>query len=156
MPEFMDQYQPIVEKLLTELRVKARDRDDVRQECYLLLLENKPESEELAREICKRRINTFQVTQQREKVRARKGKKDFAEPRAEIPGVNGTGITDEQLSDALVKIPVYDEYQVIHSIFVDGKTEEKTARDLGLTRNQVRGRKEKGIEFLKKYFKENL
>ena len=156
MSDFMDTYQPIVKKMLTELRVKRRDRDDIEQECYLCLLEAADLNEGTAQEICKRRINSYQVAQQREKVRGRKGKKDYAEPRAEILGMNGTGVTDEQLGEALVKIPVYDQYQVIHSIFVDGKTEEKTAQDLGLTRNEVRGRKQKGIEFLRKYFQENV
>lgn len=155
-------YEKTINELLSKFKIPRQDRDDAKQECFLHLMLNTDallsaqNDRAFAEVLCKNRILDIMRGNKR-------GIKteSLDDPRSrqhaeKISGLLGLGITDEQLQEAVVKIPEYDQYQVIHSVYIEGKTEEQTAKDLKMTRRQVQHRKEKGIAAVKKYFQENV
>lgn len=160
-------YEKTINELLSRFKIPRQDRDDAKQECFLHLMlntgallsaQNDPAQNDraFAEVLCKNRI--LDIMRGNKRVIKTESLDD---PRSrqhaeKISGLLDLGITDEQLQEAVVKIPEYDQYQVIHSVYIEGKTEERTAKDLKMTRRQVQHRKEKGIAAVKKYFQENV
>jgi RNA polymerase sigma factor (sigma-70 family) len=155
-------YEKTINELLSKFKIPRQDRDDAKQECFLHLMLNTDalssaqNDRDFAEVLCKNRILDIMRGNKR-------GIKteSLDDPRSrqhaeKISGLLDLGITDEQLQEAVIKIPKYDQYQVIHSVYIEGKTEEQTAKDLKMTRRQVSFRKEKGIAAVKKYFQENV
>ena len=155
-------YKQTIDRLLSRLKVPRQDWDDVRQECYIYLFERAESLEKAengfgyAEVLCRNRIFDIMRENKKEVITDSLDDPRYKQKSFRTDGLLGLGISEEQLQEAVREIPIYDQYQVIHSIFIEGKTEEQSAKDLGLSRRQVQGRKEKGILAVKKYFEENV
>ena len=148
-------YEPAIKKLMDLSRVRPAQREDMLQECYLALLEKlETEDEEQAILISSRRISELRSRESRRAKIART--ESLSDPRtahkaAKVQMRLGAEIPEEKVDDAVRSLP-YDIYQVIYSLFVEGRTQEQTAADLKLSRKMVRTRSEQGIKMLKKIF----
>src|ERR1017187_5317936 len=152
-------YKSVIQNMMARLKVPPHQREDTMQECYVALLEQMKEgdTEGFAAAVCKGTI----VKLWREENQTRTEKPalkidSLSDPRtahkaAKIGLPFKAEVTDEKLNEAICSLP-FAEYQVIYNLFIEGRTQEQTAGDLKMTRNQVRNRLEHGIAELKKYF----
>jgi RNA polymerase sigma factor (sigma-70 family) len=151
-------YEKIIKEVLKELRVRSHQKEDFSQECYVALVENldkldsiyPDEQIKLAATICRRCIMN----------KYRKEGKEVQTDSLSLPRVNNKaskisipdfGITEDQLQDAVRLLP-YDDYKIVHSLYVEGKTIAETAKDYEITIDAVRYRAKRGIMSLKKFF----
>ena len=161
------EYKPVILKVLAKLKVRKDRREDMLQECYLALVEKKDQladpsikspSAYVAR-VCRNRVVDIWW------------KENQADRDHELPSIRFDSLsdpktahkaskiglpspdraTDEELQDAILSLPL-DQYRVIYNIFFEGKSQEQTAEDLGLTRKRVRSIMERGVRNLKAYF----
>jgi RNA polymerase sigma factor (sigma-70 family) len=149
-------FKPVIENVMTVMKVKKHQREDVSQECYIALLqaswpEDVRSENSFAAAICRAQVVDIYRAQGRTiPADSLDDPRNYSKAvKIEIP--DGNSVTEHQLNEAVCDLP-YEDYQVIHDIFYEGHTEEKTADDLGLTRNAVRHRKNRGIQQLKKHF----
>lgn len=149
-------FKPVVDDLMRKFRISKDKRDDLSQECYVALLETKfPEDvrdeNNYAATICRNRlIDIFRKQNITVTPQSLDDPRNYSKAtKIEQPG--GSGVTEHQLNEAVCDLP-YEDYQVVHSLYYEGNTEEKTATDLGLTRKTIRYRKQRGIEQLKEHF----
>jgi len=164
-------YKQVIKDVLSQLGIKRDQREDMTQECYVALLEK---AQHLERSVSGGHDKKYATAICRHKIHALWGRGQHPYRSKEKPGpridslsdpkilhlveksvFKEEGVTEEQLQDAILSL-AYEDYSVIYSVYVEGKTEVKTGEDLGLTRRQVQFRKERGVEALKKYFEENI
>lgn len=151
-------YDRVIKNVLSNLKVKEPHRSDMSQECYLSLLSNQskleaaePDDDKLAFAICKRRI-LYLWREQNKQIRTDSMTDPRVLHRALNVSIPDLGVTEEQLYSAIYELEDLDEFRVVYNIFIDGKTEEQTASELGMSRWVVQRRKAKGIQNLQKYF----
>ena len=157
-------YKTVVKNMLINMKVPQRNREDMEQECYIALLEKMKEGDpdRHAATICRSTI--IDIWRKENYVNSREAPTERPNLRFESlsdPGVErkamkigfpeGPEVTDEKMDEAIRSLP-YQEYQIIYSLFVEGKTQQSTMKELGLSRRQLENRKKQGIEKLKKYF----
>lgn len=151
-------FNSVINKVVSDFRQIKGPREDLVQECYLALLEsdwpeNIKDEDKLAESICRTKLN---LLQRRDNLNSKGSLVDsLDDPRVfnkaiRIPENQGL-TTERQLNDAVCDLP-YNEYQVVHGIFYEGQTEEKTASDLSISRTTVQRRKQRGIDKLKQHF----
>jgi RNA polymerase sigma factor (sigma-70 family) len=161
----LTKYEPVIKRVLAEMKVKRDQKEDLAQECRLALLtQAKPlseahNSEAFAATICRHRLIDIW---RHENQAGNEGQipdvkfLSLSDPKvsskvSKISALVLPTITDTQLYLAIAELP--DQMRdVIGSLFVSGNTEEKTAENLGLTRQRVRTLKSKGIQSLKERF----
>lgn len=158
MDEFPVQYLTTIKQALSKNRAKEQQKDDIIQQCYLELLQNQQEiqnaeePEEKVKEICQS-VASYMVQAERG---SRRKHDSLSDPRAQHKAdkirIPKTLLVDEPLYQAISSLENLSEYRVIYSIYAEGKTEEETASDLGLSRQNVRSLKKRGVNNLKKYF----
>jgi RNA polymerase sigma factor (sigma-70 family) len=156
-------YESVIRDTMAKFKINRGQREDTRQECYLALLESTDKLDSLpegadvtyAMTICRNRIIDL-WNLDKKKIQA----ESLDDPRnldraSRIFSVPGMVVSDEQLEDAVHTLD-FPDYQVIYSVYFEGKTEAFTAKELGLTKGTVNHRKERGVQALKKYFEENV
>jgi RNA polymerase sigma factor (sigma-70 family) len=166
-------YAPVISKILTKLKVKKQDREDLTQECYLALLEKHKHlvrgielgtENSFATSICRSRVTDIwrRDHQDRGQYKTKAGVRfdslsdprvyrkaaKVIEPIAELDSEIDSG----ELEAAILSLP-FDEFRVIYEVFVEGKTQASVAQELGISIRTVGTRQQKGISGLKKYFK---
>jgi RNA polymerase sigma factor (sigma-70 family) len=164
-------YQPAITETLKKLRVPKGQRDDLTQECWLALLKRQPDLEasddpNLASVICWRAVQDVRKAARMETKTGedtKAGLLSLSDPRTKYKAesVRDSFSVDDldrfvdagKLDAALATLPP-EERRVLHDIFFEGWTLDKVAEENGLTKPQVRWRKQQGIKKLKKYFKE--
>jgi RNA polymerase sigma factor (sigma-70 family) len=146
-------YKQTIQKLISWMKIPKDQREDMEQECYLHLLTalKGDEREPYVFQTCK---NVIREKQRGGKTRIRL--ESMSDPQTakkasqvRIPELDS--ISEEQLYEGIYALPL-EESRVIYNLFVDGKTQEETAADLGLTRERVRTIQKRAIKTLKKYF----
>lgn len=145
-------FKHVVESVVSSFKQIKGPKEDLVQECYLALLEVEwPETneEKFAEKTCRARLNQIQSKSRTPITDSLDDPRTFSRV-ARIPETGGL-VTEHQLNEAVCDLP-YEEYQVIHGVFYEGQTEEKTAHDLSITKRAVQWRKQKGIRKLKKHF----
>ena len=163
-------YKPVIKKVLAELKVPHNQREDMSQECYIALIEKSAhlqkgielgEENKYAAQICRSRvINLWRRNQHPYKTEDNLGPRlvSLSIPQirnqAERIAVQTPDVTDEQLQEAILSLP-FDEYRVVYSVYVDGKSQRETSNDFGISRRQVANLLERGVQNLKKYFEVN-
>jgi RNA polymerase sigma factor (sigma-70 family) len=161
------EYRPVIMKVLAKLKVRKDRREDMLQECYLALVEK---TDQLADPNIKS-LPAYVARVCRNRVVDVWWKENQADRDHELPSIRFDSLsepkvahraakiglpapdraTDEELQEAILSLPL-DQYRVIYNIFIEGKSQEQTADDLGLTRRGVRTILERGIKNLKLYF----
>ena len=156
-------YEPVITKILSRLKAKRDQKEDLIQECYLALLERQSElggSDDLdkAATICRTRAKEVRRARNQHDVKKENRIKhvsaddpNIARQLAKIAARDEGEISELELHEAISALDV-KEQTVINALFVDGLTRQKAAEKLGLTEDAVRWGKKKGIEALKKYF----
>ena len=165
-------YKPVIDRVLAKLRVKPGQKEDMVQECYVALLEKikhiehgleTSRDEELATTICwSRVVDVWRKENQshpnhKEKIEVRIS--SLSDPRIYQKAIKvispevgeNREVTTWELEDALLKLP-FEDYRVLHELYAEDKTLEATSTTLGLTVDQVRVRKDRGVKALRKYF----
>ena len=165
-------YAPVISGVLTKLKVKKQDREDLTQECYLALLEKRRHLERgielgtensFAASICRSKITDVWRREHQErgqyKTKAGVHFDSLSDPRVYrraakigIPEIDDDPeVEPERMEAAVLSLP-FEEFRVIYELFVEGKGQDKVASELGISPRTVRNRKTKGILGLKKYF----
>ena len=162
-------YEPVVQRMLSGMNVKRAQKEDFAQNCYVALLENSDiligeYDEETAELICKTSINKSMTESEEDRFtgrfrgigRSRQRIESMDDPKiwsrvAKIAAPETEGITESELQEAINQLSD-EERHVILSLYVVGRTLEKTGDELGMTIKQVRVRQQHGIRNLKKYF----
>ncbi len=153
------QYQPVIEKTLSTMRVKHGQKQDMIQECYVALLEHKGElNNDLVASLCRTRARSLLIAQQQLKTpkedRVRFVSADnpsIAKHLLKIGIVNEGETSESELYSAIESLPDEDR-QVIKERFIEGLTQRQTCDKLNLTVEAVKWRQKRGIAALKKYF----
>ncbi len=165
-------YAPVISGVLTKMKVKKEDREDLTQECYLALLEKHKHlirgielgtENSFATSICRSRITDVwrRDHQNRGQYKTKVGVRfdSLSDPRvyhkaakviAPVAGTDEDAASGE-LENAILSLG-FDEFRVIYEVFVEGKTQPTVAQELGISVRTVATRQKKGIEGLKKYF----
>jgi len=156
------QYKPVIQQTLVKMKVPRNQREDMTQECYMALLQKiKPEDTEgYVAAIC--RSTVADVWKKENQTRASYVEKpnihfdSLSDPRtahkaSKVMAPESTDVPDEVLYPAIDELPD-EERNVIYRLFIEGKTQEQTGEELGLTRSVVRTRSQRGIDMLKKIF----
>lgn len=167
-------YKPVIDKVLAKLKVKSGQKEDMTQECYIALLERQKHlehgieigrGEAYATSICTSRIwdiwKKDNQSRTGHKVRPHLRFDSLSDPRAHRRASKVAAITQENtpqedkmlayLDDAILTLP-FEVYQVIHQIFILGKTQVQAAESLGISERTVRTRSHRGVSQLRKYF----
>lgn len=154
-------YTGVINDVISQIKVKGPQREDMKQECYVALIEAEikilasGEDPSYIATICRNKImDVYRADGRKIKTES------LDEPRhmskaTKIEGVTGSGVTDEQLNLALQGLD-NEAYKVICLIYIEGKTEQQAGETLGLTKGVVNRRKQNAIRDLKKYFEENV
>lgn len=164
-------YQKIIRKILSDLKVKTNDRQDMEQECYMALIKEQRYLEKADDElryvmaVCRNQVwrirqDENQVGRGSHQVHDESRRPpmfdSLSDPRTaykvlKIATPAGSEVSEEKMYEAIYALPI-EESRVIYNIFVDGKTQEETAADLGLSRKNVRTLEKRGIKLLKQFF----
>ena len=161
-------YDSTIKKELAKRKVPKSQREDATQECYLSLWAKRSKVElaegqgkgvEYVAAVCRNCLTDLWRAENQDYPHRRYpgGKVLFAvRPESPIKGDEGPDptpdlVSEEQLQEAILTLP-FDEYRVIYSIFVDGKSGRQTSADLGIGRRVVDRLSKQGVENLKKYF----
>jgi RNA polymerase sigma factor (sigma-70 family) len=152
-------YEPIVKQALKKKRVDPDQCEDMSQECYLALLERKVElSPEAAGKICRTRIQSILSSQRQLKVK-KENRIRFVS--ADDPAISRIlskvaeeqqgPISESELYKAINELE--DEYYaIIMLIFVEGLTQPKAAKLLGISRRTLQRKQKNGIMVLRSKF----
>ena len=156
------QYKPVIQQTLVKMKVPRNQREDMTQECYMALLQKiKPgDTEGYVAAIC--RSTVADVWKKENQTRASYVEKpnihfdSLSDPRtahkaSKVMVPESTDVPDEVLYPTIDELPD-EERNVIYRLFIEGKTQEQTGAELGLTRSAVRTRSQRGIDMLKKIF----
>lgn len=155
------EYESVILDIIRKLKVKKHQVDDMKQECYMILLEKQEELDnpnvrskpDLAAKICRNRI--IDIYRAENTIKNWIPTDSLSVPRihnkASKIAISEVGITEEQLNDAVRVLP-FDEYQVIYNRYIEGRTLDETVLDLGISKKVVRNREKRGIMALKKFF----
>lgn len=153
-------YEPIIQQTITSMNIKRALREELTQECYVALLEAVDLDEEKVAAVCKSTTYRFLRDEDDNKFlgkwKTRKRLVSLTDPQIwnqaiKIALDQKDGITESELQEAILKLD-WEDYRVIYSLYVDGRTLEQTMADLGLTKKAVRVRQARGIRSLKKHF----
>lgn len=151
-------FNSVVNKVASDYKQIKMPREDLIQECYVALLEgdwveNTRDENSYADYLCRTRLNRLQMSAHKKKNGVVVDSLDDPRTYTKVSRIPETGglVTEHQLDEAVCDLP-YDEYQVIHGVFFEGQTEEKTAHDLSISRTTVQRRKQRGINKLKQHF----
>jgi RNA polymerase sigma factor (sigma-70 family) len=158
-------YKPIIKRVLAKQLVPRYQREDMAQECYVALLEKqnylKGDYDEAgATVICQTRIADVRRkdTQQRVGQKSPLNVKLFSLSDAKVMH-QAMLVASKELEDR-AEDQVYkaiatlsgDEKLVAESLYIQGRTREQTATDMGISESAVRRRRDQVIKKLKKYF----
>ncbi len=153
------QYEPIIKQAIRKKRVEPDQREDMAQECYVALLERKDElNPELVGKICRTRIQTIQAAQKQLKVKKQKrirlvSADDPAISRilSKIEEDKKGPISESELYKAINDLED-DYYAIIMLLFVEGLTQAKAAKLLGISPRTLRYKQKRAIMVLKSRF----
>lgn len=151
-------YDTIIKQVLRELKVRGQQKEDYTQDCYLSLFQNQEKLDKIE----DADKNKFASTICRSTIidKYRKEKLEVKTDSLSLPKINNkaskisipdSGITEDQLQEAILLLP-YDEYKIVHSLYVEGKTLAETAKDYEITIARVRTKAKRGIIALKNHF----
>jgi RNA polymerase sigma factor (sigma-70 family) len=164
-------YDPIIRSTLAQLKVPANQREDMTQECYLVLLEHedglkagleKERSTDIAyaEKLCKGRIwNVWNKEHQQRASHKTKPNVRFdslSDPKVfyhakKVAAFAPEGISRAQLWDAIQALPP-EEYEVIYRTVVEDKGRKETAQELGISVDKLDGIRKRAVRILKKHF----
>ena len=156
-------YEPVITKILSRLKAKIDQKEDLIQECYLALLERQHElggvdDLDKATTICRTRVKAIRSARNQHDVKKENRIKhvsaddpNIARQLAKIAAPDEGEISELELHKAIATLEIGIR-EVIQATFVKGLTRQKAAAELGITEEAVRWRKQKGIESLKRYF----
>lgn len=150
-------YNKVIRIVLSSLNIVKEDRQDYTQECYLELLRQEDALKNVAPESENQHVGQLCKTTVIDLLRAKSRKihaYSLDDPRTRKEATQlPEGVKSSDLRESINSLPPKQK-TVIQSIFVEGKTQEETAHDLGMTRKIVRNLMDKGIVNLKNYFGE--
>lgn len=153
------QYKPVVTRVLRKLRVSSQEREDMTQECYLVLLQiqneiremDKDSAEKYAFASCKNRLITLKTGEQRTlsmttpQVEKEAMKVHSVEP--EVPEW-------EQYADNLPKATILNMLppairETVELVVESGLSQVAAAQKLGVTRETVNRRMKSAARYLR-------
>jgi RNA polymerase sigma factor (sigma-70 family) len=154
------QYEPIIKQAIRKKRVEPDQREDMAQECYVALLERKDElNPDLVGKICRTRIQTIQAAQNQLKVKKQKrirlvSADDPAISRilSQIKEENKGPISESELYKSINELEDDEHFAIIMLIFVEGLTQAKAAKLLGISPRTLRYKQKRAIMCLKMKF----
>jgi RNA polymerase sigma factor (sigma-70 family) len=156
-------FEPIIRDVLLKTKTPPSKMEDLTQECYVALIqkqdliEKAKNQEGYVAQICRNRIYEVwrKETDSRSQDKTDVWFMSLSDPKIYQKVVKITGpnpdTTDEELYEAIVNLPV-DEALAIYGIFVEGKTREALAIELGIGIKKLYNRLARGVKNLKKYF----
>lgn len=160
-------YEHVIKDVLMKLKIPIGFREDLIQECYLVLLQKKDFIQ-----FARNDLNAAAVICRHRAIDWLRGETKYRSFDRVKLNIHPISLSDPSMKRKLEKIsspnsepniadePLYmglfslnlDEYRVLYSIYIDGKSQEATAGDLGITRSQVRILMRRGVKNLRKYF----
>jgi RNA polymerase sigma factor (sigma-70 family) len=149
-------YDQIILTCLSSVKIQAQQRDDLKQECYVALLQRWEELKDgnfdLAKAICQTTIERSRKSE----TRLKKNLDSLSVPQVMNKAMKKyiqeeEGITEEQLQEAIRLLP-YEEYKIVYSLYVEGKTQAQIGKEYGISQTSVHRKAKRGIIALKKHF----
>lgn len=154
----LQKYQAVIDGVLRKLKVSPAQKQDMMQECYLILLEKSELVEAAdyplgcAETTCRNRILDIWRKEGRqvpvESLDDFKTAKKAARIQAPLPKVD-----EELMREAMLTLSE-EETEVITRLYVEGYTRAEIAAVLGIRLHTVDNRAKSGVAKLKKYFEE--
>jgi len=153
----IQKYQAVIDGVLRKLKVPPHQKQDMMQECYLVLLEKEEEIETahtsslgMAETACRNRIIDIWRAEGRqvpvESLDDFKTAKKASRIQAPLPKV------DEELMREAMKTLSEEEREVVTRLYVEGYSRAEIAAVLGVHIHTVDNRSRSGVAKLKEYF----
>lgn len=156
-------FKPVIKTVLSKTKTPPSKAEDLTQECYLALIEKQElikkakHPEGLAATICRHRIYDLW----RKETDSRGGDPtdlwfaSLSDPKVYQKVIKiacpSKDVSDVELYEAISNLPL-DESRAVYGIFVEGKTRQDLAKELGFGVVKLGNQLERGIAKLKKYF----
>lgn len=152
-------YKPVILTVLSKLKVKNNQYEDLTQECYLALLENQHhvlkgilagEEDKYVAVICRSRILNLWNSPER-----KLETDSLDDPRFKHRFQKSHVFENEEVSEDLkfgLETLQPGDREIVWSLFVKGDTIKDTAQNLGLTIQAVKSRRDRAVKKLKKFF----
>ena len=153
-------YKPVIEKVLRRFKVRKMDEEDMRQECYLALLERQrkleisADDDGLAELICSGRLVDIRRKNNREVKTDSLDDPRYHGKSLKVP-IPLLAVSDEKLMAGIESLP-YEQYQVVYYMYIEGFTYAKTQKEVNRSVQQVRTIESRAIANLKTYFEDVL
>jgi RNA polymerase sigma factor (sigma-70 family) len=164
-PSMIDvlKFKLVIKDVLSKTKTPPSKAEDMTQECYLALIEKQDlieaarNPEGYAAQVCRNRV--YEVW------RKETDSRSDDPTNLRFSSLSDLGVyhkvlkiacpekqvTDEELYRAISKLPL-DEYRAIYGIFVEGKTRQALAEELGFGITKLGNQVKRGIDKLKKHF----
>ena len=163
----LTEFEFVVKRVVAAFHVPQNTREDLKQECYLALLEKKKHWEGLTLQeatpravmICRSAI-TDVLKKQNQRRTSYKEKPNIRFSSMSDPKILRKAmevvhikkeVTDEELYWAILCLPE-DERKIIYHLAIEEKSQEQVAEETGVSRDTVRTLMKNGIANLKKHF----
>jgi DNA-directed RNA polymerase specialized sigma24 family protein len=157
----LEQFKGAIDFQLKRVPLPQSDKQDLRQDCYVALLENlgriqsAPNPSRYANRVCwtcvvdywRKRNGTGQV--RRPVPGSLSDPKNYSQACRVLISDNRFPLDD--LDEGLMTLPL-DVYGVIYDCYVEGMTEGEAAESNGINLRRVKYLKNKGVSLLKKFF----
>lgn len=146
-------FDHVITNVLIKLNAKKSQWEDLRQECYVALLEKLTKDDDnWAAVVCKSRIIDIWESQ------GRKIKTDSLDDPKILHGalkvsVQEEGITEQQLLDSIKTLPDRAS-KIVRSVYVGGKKRSEVAKEFGVTPQRVSQILSSSVKKLRKHFAE--
>ena len=156
-------FKPVIKDMLAKTKTPPSKAEDLTQECYLALIEKSDliekarNPEGYAASVCRNRIyRTWQKeTDSRQGDPTDLWFSSLSDPKVYQKVLKMAcpkkDVSDEELYEAISNLPL-DESRAIYGIFVEGKTRQALAEELGFGITKLGNQLKRGVANLKKYF----
>jgi RNA polymerase sigma factor (sigma-70 family) len=156
-------FKPVIKDILSKTKTPPAKAEDLTQECYVALIEKSDLIEKArnpmgyAAAVCRHQI--YQVWRRETDSRSADPTdlwfSSLSDQKVYQKVIKMAcpkkDVSDEELYDAISNLPL-DESRAIYGIFVEGKTRQALAEELGFGVVKLGNQLKRGIDNLKKYF----
>jgi RNA polymerase sigma factor (sigma-70 family) len=156
-------FKPVIKNVLSKTKTPPSKAEDLMQECFVSLIEKSDliekakNPEGYVAKICRNRI--YQVWREETDSRSEDPTDlwflSLSDPKVYHKVVKiacpKKDVPDEELYEAISNLPL-DESRAIYGIFVEGKTRQALAEELGFGITKLGNQLKRGIDKLKKHF----
>ena len=156
-------FKPVIKDVLSKTKTPPSKVEDMTQECYLALIEKQDlveasrNPEGYAAQVCRNRVYEVwrKETDSRSDDPTNLWFSSLSDPKVYHKVLKiacpTSRVTDEELYEAISNLPL-DESRAIYGIFVEGKTRQALAEELGFGVVKLGNQLKRGIDKLKKRF----